>query len=67
MGTILANKLLSHFTIMESNYANYILTWVVHNIVYFGNKYIRHIFNTQSKQEDDSLFSKIKSLNRHYS
>ena len=31
------------------------------------NKDVKYIFNTQTKQEDESLFNKIKSLNKHYS
>ena len=67
VGTILSTQLLSHFSTGENDYANYILTWVIHNVADLSNKDVRYIFNTQSKQEDDSLFSKIKSLNKHYS
>lgn len=67
VGTILSTQLLSHFSTGENEYANYILTWVIHNVADLGNKDVRYIFNTQSKQEDDSLFSKIKSLSKHYS
>ncbi|MVX64834.1 DNA phosphorothioation-dependent restriction protein DptH [Clostridium chromiireducens] len=67
VGTILSTQLLSHFSTSENEYANYILTWVIHNVADLSNKDVRYIFNTQSKQEDDNLFSKIKSLNKHYS
>lgn len=67
VGTILSTQLLSHFSTGENDYANYILTWVIHNVADLSNKDVRYIFNTQSKQEDDNLFSKIKSLNKHYS
>lgn len=67
VGTILSTQLLSHFSTSENEYANYILTWVVHNVSDLSNKDVKYIFNTQSKSEEDSIYSKIKSLNKHYS
>lgn len=67
VGTILSTQLLSHFSTGENDYANYILTWVIHNVADLNNKDVRYIFNTQTKQEDEALFNKIKSLNKHYS
>ncbi|MBI6874891.1 DNA phosphorothioation-dependent restriction protein DptH [Clostridium aciditolerans] len=67
IGTILSTQLLSHFSTGENEYANYILTWVVHNVADLSNKDVKYIFNTQSKSEEESIYSKIKSLNKHYS
>ncbi|AVP62351.1 DNA phosphorothioation-dependent restriction protein DptH [Clostridium botulinum] len=67
VGTILSTQLLSHFSTGENDYANYILTWVIHKVDDLTNKDVKYIFNTQTKQEDESLFNKIKSLNKHYS
>ena len=67
VGTILSTQLLSHFSTGENDYANYILTWVIHNVAELNNKEIKYIFNTQNKSNDDMLFNKIKSLNKHYS
>lgn len=67
VGTILSTQLLSHFSTGENDYANYILTWVIHNVADLNNKDVKYIFNTQSKQEEEHLFNKIKSLNKHYS
>ncbi|UZQ50931.1 DNA phosphorothioation-dependent restriction protein DptH [Clostridium kluyveri] len=67
VGTILSTQLLSHFSTGENDYANYILTWVIHKVDDLSNKDVKYIFNTQGKQEDDALFNKIKSLNKHYS
>ena len=67
VGTILSTQLLSHFSTGENDYANYILTWVVHKVDDLSNKDVRYIFNTQSKSEEETLFNKIKSLNKHYS
>ena len=66
-GTILSTQLLSHFSTGENDYANYILTWVIHNVADLNNKDVKYIFNTQSKQEEEHLYNKIKSLNKHYS
>lgn len=67
VGTILSTQLLSHFSTGENEYSNYILTWVIHNVADLSNKDVRYIFNTQTKQEEEALFNKIKSLNKHYS
>lgn len=67
VGTILSTQLLSHFSTGENDYANYILTWVIHNVAELNNKEIKYIFNTQNKSDDESLFNRIKSLNKHYS
>lgn len=67
VGTILSTQLLSHFSTSENDYANYILTWVVHNVSDLNNKDVKYIFNTQSKGEEENIYSKIKSLNKHYS
>ncbi len=67
IGTILSTQLLSHFSTGENEYANYILTWVVHNVADLNNKDVKYIFNTQSKNEEENIYSKIKSLNKHYS
>ncbi|GKU30436.1 DNA phosphorothioation-dependent restriction protein DptH [Clostridium folliculivorans] len=67
VGTILSTQLLSHFSTGENEYANYILTWVVHNVADLSNKDVKYIFNTQSKTEEENIYSKIKSLNKHYS
>ena len=67
VGTILSTQLLSHFSTGENEYANYILTWVVHNVADLNNKDVKYIFNTQSKSEEENTYSKIKGLPKHYS
>ena len=67
VGTILSTQLLSHFSTGENEYANYILTWVVHNVADLNNKDVKYIFNTQSKGEEESIYIKIKNLSKHYS
>jgi len=67
VGTILSTQLLSHFSTGDNEYANYILTWVIHNVADLTNKDIKYIFNTKSKSEEEYLFSKIKQLQKHFS
>lgn len=67
VGTILSTQLLSHFSTGENEYANYILTWVIHNVADLNNKDVKYIFNTKNKAEEENIYSKIKSLNKHYS
>ncbi|HEX9061090.1 MAG TPA: DNA phosphorothioation-dependent restriction protein DptH [Clostridia bacterium] len=67
VGTILSTQLLSHFSTADNEYANYILTWVVHNVTDINNKDVKYIFNTQSKLEEENILNKIKKLEKHYS
>lgn len=67
VGTILSTQLLSHFATSDNDYANYILTWVVHNVADLNTRDVKYIFNTKTKQEEEELYNKIKSLKKHYS
>lgn len=67
VGTILSTQFLSHFSTSDNDYANYILTWIVHNVSEMSAKEIRMVFGTQSKLEEDNIMNRIKSLQKHYS
>lgn len=67
VGTILSTQFLSHFSTSENEYANYILTWIVHNVSEMSAKEIRMVFSTQSKNEEENIMNRIKSLQKHYS
>lgn len=67
VGTILSTQLLSHFSTGDNEYANYILTWVVHKVSDLSIKDIKFIYNTTNKTQEDELFTKIKSLEKHKS
>ncbi|MFC4306401.1 DNA phosphorothioation-dependent restriction protein DptH [Cohnella boryungensis] len=67
VGTILSTQLLSHFSTADNEFANYIYTWIVHNVSDIGNKDVKFIFNTKSKAEEDNIINKIKKLEKHYS
>lgn len=67
VGTILSTQLLSHFSTGYNEYANYILTWIVHKVSELSIKDIKFIYNTTNKTQEDELFTKIKSLEKHKS
>lgn len=67
VGTILSTQLLSHFSTDENDYANYILTWIVHNVAEINLKNAKYIFNVQSKSEQEVICNRIKSLSKHHS
>ncbi len=67
VGTILSTQLLSHFSTGDNEYASYILSWIVHNVADLSNKDVRFIFNTKAKQEEEVIYNKIKSLEKHHS
>lgn len=68
VGTILSTQFLKHFGSGDDDYAKYILTWVVHNVSDLKNSDVDFVFKTESKsQENQILFSAIKSLTKHHS
>ena len=67
VGTILSTQLLSHFSTGENEYANYILSWIIHRVDDLNLKEVKKIFNTQNKADEELLFNKIKSLKKHHS
>ncbi len=67
VGTILSTQFLSHFSTSDNEYANYILTWIVHKVSEISSKDVKFIFNTQSKGEEDNIINRIKKLEKHYS
>lgn len=67
VGTILSTQLLNHFSTGDNEYANYILTWIVHKVSDLTIKDIKFIYNTTNKTQEDELFTKIKSLEKHKS
>ncbi|MGM1050412.1 MAG: DNA phosphorothioation-dependent restriction protein DptH [Bacillota bacterium] len=67
VGTILSTQFLSHFSTSDNDYANYILSWIVHNVSEMSAKEIRMVFSAQSKAEEENIMNRIKSLQKHYS
>ncbi|WP_206199086.1 DNA phosphorothioation-dependent restriction protein DptH [Thiomicrorhabdus indica] len=67
VGTILSTQQLTHFKTSEDNYANYIQSWIVHQVSTIKSSDITSIFNISNKQEAESLMEQIRTLEKHYS
>lgn len=67
VGTILSTQQLTHFKTSEDNYANYIQSWIVHQVSTIKSSDITSIFNISNKQEAESLMEQIRTLEKHFS
>jgi DNA phosphorothioation-dependent restriction protein DptH len=67
VGTILSTQQLTHFKTSEDNYANYIQSWIVHQVSTIKSGDITSIFNISNKQEAESLMEQVRTLEKHYS
>lgn len=67
VGTILSTQQLTHFKTSEDNYANYIQTWIVHQVANIESKDITSIFNISDRKEAENLMNQIRKLEKHYS
>lgn len=67
VGTILSTQQLTHFKTSEDNYANYIQTWVVHQVSTIESRDITSIFNISDKKEAENLMNQIRRLEKHFS
>jgi DNA phosphorothioation-dependent restriction protein DptH len=67
VGTILSTQQLTHFKTSEDNYANYIQTWIVHQVSNIKIQDITSIFNISNKSEAEGLMEQIRKLEKHYS
>jgi len=67
VGTILSTQQLTHFKTSEDNYADYIQTWIVHQVANIKLQDITSIFNLSDKKEAGDLMNQIRKLEKHYS
>jgi len=67
VGTILSTQQLTHFKTAEDNYANYIQSWVVHQVSNIKAQDITSIFNISNKSEAEGLMEQIRKLEKHFS
>ncbi len=67
VGTILSTQFLKHFHTDEDDFSSYILNWIVHRVDDLSTKEVKTLFNTGSKGQEDSLYTEIKRLDKHYS
>lgn len=67
VGTILSTQFLKHFHTDEDDFSAYILNWIVHRVDDLSSKEVKTLFNASSKGQEDSLYTEIKRLAKHYS
>lgn len=67
VGTILSTQFLKHFHTDEDDFSSYILNWIVHRVDDLSMKEVKSLFNTGSKEQEDTLYTEIKRLDKHYS
>ncbi|MGE7939884.1 DNA phosphorothioation-dependent restriction protein DptH [Bacillus paramycoides] len=67
VGTILSTQFLSHFATTDNDYSQYLLTWIVHCVTDLKRREVQAIFNTESKEEEDSIMNRIRKLDKHQS
>jgi len=67
VGTILSTQQLTHFKTSENNYANYLQTWVIHQVSNIKTQDITSIFNISNKHEAEGLMEQIRRLEKHFS
>lgn len=67
VGTILSTQQLTHFKTSEENYADYIQSWVVHQVSNIRSQDVTSIFNISNKSEAEGLMEQIRKLEKHFS
>lgn len=67
VGTILSTQFLSHFATTDNDYSQYLLTWIVHCVTDLKRREVQAIFNTESKEEEESIMNRIRQLDKHQS
>ena len=67
VGTILSTQQLSHFKTSENDYADYILSWIIHKVDKIKSQDMGSIFNLSNKNEAENLMDQIRQLKEHHS
>jgi DNA phosphorothioation-dependent restriction protein DptH len=67
VGTILSTQQLTHFKTSEDNYAEYIQSWIVHQVATIKSQDVTSIFNISNRQEAEGLMEQIRRLEKHFS
>lgn len=67
VGTILSTQFLNHFSTGDNEFANYVLTWVVHRVSEIKPKDITTLFGNQSNEMASQLMTEITGLEKHMS
>jgi DNA phosphorothioation-dependent restriction protein DptH len=67
VGTLLSTQFLNHFSTGDNEYAQYILTWIVHRVNDIKLKDVEALFPVFDKDQKDQLLQMIKKLEKHHS
>lgn len=67
VGTLLSTQFLNHFSTGDNEYAQYILTWIVHRVNDIKIKDVEALFPVFEKEQKDQLLQMIKKLEKHHS
>jgi DNA phosphorothioation-dependent restriction protein DptH len=67
VGTILSTQQLTHFKTSEDNYADYIQSWIIHQVSTIKSQDVTSIFNISNKSEAENLMNQIRKLEKHFS
>jgi DNA phosphorothioation-dependent restriction protein DptH len=67
VATILSTQELTHFRGSDDDYAQYILTWIVHRVGSIQPSDVRGIFGVEAKGEVEGVVRSIRELGKHQS
>jgi hypothetical protein len=67
VGVILSTQFLDHFATADNDYAQYILTWIVHKVPTIKKKEVKAIFSAENQAEGEEIVNQIARLQKHYS
>lgn len=67
VGVTLSTQFLSHFATADNDYAQYILTWIVHRVPTIKKKEVQTIFSPETVMEGEQIANKIAQLPKHRS
>lgn len=67
VGVILSTQFLDHFATTDNDYAQYILTWIIHRVPTIKKKEVQAIFSPESQSESEQIAKKIGQLQKHKS
>lgn len=67
VGVILSTQFLDHFATKDNDYAQYILTWIIHRVPTIKKKEVQAIFSPENQAEGEQIVKKISQLQKHYS
>lgn len=67
VGTIISTQFLKHFSTGDNEFAQYVLTWIIHKVNEISPKEVGNIFSMSNKADQENLVNTIKNLEKHHS